>query len=95
MAAAQPGEANMTKASARPKTSKPTVQEVEASGVVMVGECAVRTAVCQAMKAAPITAVWTLPGRIQIDVCGACLHEKLGAGDWHMEGTRPAVRASR
>jgi hypothetical protein len=81
----------MMKRKTRSRTAKPPAQEVEASGVVMTGECTVRTAKCQAMKVAPITAVWTLPGRIQIDVCGACLHEKLRVGDWHMEGTRRAT----
>jgi hypothetical protein len=82
----------MNKASARSKASKLAPQQVEASGVVMVGECTVRTRFCQALERGPMTAVWTLPARIQIDVCGACLHEKLENGDWHMEGTRPSVR---
>jgi hypothetical protein len=81
----------MNKATARSRLSKVGPQQVEASGVVMVGECTVRTAVCQAVEPGPITAVWTLPARIQIDVCGACLHEKVQRGDWHMEGTRPTV----
>ena len=81
----------MIKRKPRSRTGKPPALEVEASGVVMTGECTVRMANCQAMEAAPITAVWTLPGRVQINICGACLHEKLRVGDWHMEGTRRAA----
>ncbi len=84
----------MSRAGTRQRSSKTIVpQDVEASGVVMVGACAVHTPVCQARKRGPLTAVWTRPARIQIDVCGACLHEKLASGDWHMDGKRSSAQA--
>ncbi len=90
----QPGETTVTTTPIQPP-SKPIPQTVEASGVVMFGECTVRTGACLAATSGPITAVWTLPGRIQIDVCGACLHEQLRTGDWHMEGTRQIAGTGR
>ena len=62
--------------------------KVEPSGVVMVGECDVQTAKCQALTPSPITAVWGTPGRLQINVCRACLDEKIRVGEWDVEGAR-------
>lgn len=62
--------------------------KVEPSGVVMMGECSVKLDVCTARTAKPITAVWAPPGRTQIDVCRACLDEKIRRGEWQVEGAR-------
>ena len=64
--------------------------KVEPSGVVMFGTCSVQTKRCVATEPAPITAVWTVPAAVQIDVCGACLDEQLRTGAWTIEGARPA-----
>ena len=37
---------------------------------------------------APITAVWGPPGQTQINVCRACLEEKMRLGEWEVEGAR-------
>ena len=65
---------------------------VEPSGVVMVGTCSVQTARCVARTPAPITAIWTTPGRRQIDVCSACLDEQLVVGMWTIDGARPSAK---
>jgi len=67
--------------------------KVEPSGVVMRGECTIRTEVCTARETAPITAVWGAPGRTQINVCGACLEEMIRRGTWEVEGARARRRA--
>ncbi|AUB79818.1 hypothetical protein THSYN_01815 [Candidatus Thiodictyon syntrophicum] len=67
--------------------------KIEPSGVVMFGICAVQTSVCVAKEGAPITAVWTVPNRTQINVCSACLNEQLRTGKWIIEGARPAAVA--
>ena len=54
----------------------------------MLGECTVRTSFCTALNPAPITAVWALPGRVQINVCRACLEEMLRQGQWSISGAR-------
>jgi len=66
--------------------------EVEPTGVVMTGECSIKTEVCIAKKHGPITAVWAPPGRIQVNVCGACLDEKIRRGEWEVEGARARPR---
>jgi hypothetical protein len=62
--------------------------KVEPSGVVMTGTCTVQTERCVARQPAPITAVWTVPGKAQIDVCAACLDEQVRVGSWIIEGAR-------
>ena len=64
---------------------------VEPSGVVMFGICSAQTAACVARQQAPITAVWTVPGRTQIDVCSACLDRNIEDGIWDVEGARHAA----
>ena len=60
--------------------------EIEPTGVVMIGICSVNTEKCVAKTTPePITAVYRLPDRVQIDVCGACLTEKISRGDWESE----------
>jgi len=66
--------------------------QVEPSGVVMTGECDIKTDVCTARTAKPITAVWTPPGRTQVNVCRACLDEKIRTGEWQVEGARVRPR---
>ncbi len=66
--------------------------KVEPSGVVLVDECSVQTDVCTARTPRPITAVWALPGRRQINVCRACLDEMIRKGDWKVEGARAQPR---
>ena len=62
--------------------------KVESSGVVMFGICTIQTKRCVAREGAPITAVWTLPGRTQVNVCAACLDEQIRTGAWEIEGAR-------
>ena len=66
--------------------------KVEPSGVVMTGECSIKTSACTSKSRGPITAVWGPPGRTQINVCGACLEEKMRAGEWEVEGARVRPR---
>ena len=65
--------------------------KVEPSGVMLVDTCEIQTKRCVATSPAPITAVWTLPGRTQVNVCGACLDEQLRSGAWAADGARPAM----
>jgi hypothetical protein len=62
--------------------------KVEPSGVIFSGVCQIRT--CAAKQPKPITAVWVPPGRTQVDICGACLDEKIRLGEWKIEGARVA-----
>ena len=68
--------------------------KVEPTGVVMTGTCSVQTNRCVARTPAPITAVWTMPGVRQIDVCSACLDEQVRTGAWIVEGARPSTARS-
>lgn len=67
--------------------------KVEPSGVVMMGQCTIQTEVCTAREVAAITAVWSTPGRTQINVCRACLDEMIRRGEWEVEGARARRRA--
>jgi len=58
----------------------------------MLGECTVQTQLCTALTPAPITAVWALPGRVQINVCRACLEERMREGQWVVPGARVSKR---
>ena len=62
--------------------------KVEPSGVVLTGVCSIQTDRCTAREAGPITSVWGPPGRTQINVCRACLEEKIRTGEWQVEGAR-------
>ena len=63
--------------------------KVEASSVVMAGQCEIRSAKCTAADhPGPITAVWELPGRRQINVCRACLEEMVRIGEWQISGSK-------
>jgi hypothetical protein len=52
------------------------------SGVTMFGECEIQSPNCTAIHPSPITAVFEIPGRIQVNVCRACLLHKIGIGEW-------------
>jgi hypothetical protein len=54
----------------------------------MTGVCEVQTPVCQAREPAPITAVWLVPARDQINVCRACLEQRVRDGVWEIPGAR-------
>lgn len=64
--------------------------QIDPSGVVLLGECSVQTPFCTARTPAPITAVWGVPGRAQINVCRACLEEMIRKGQWEVSGARVA-----
>src|SRR5258705_7574917 len=66
---------------------------IEPSGVVLIAVCAIRTENCVAKTAAPITAVWTLPGRVQVNVCRPCLEEQVRLGEWEIRGAKIESRA--
>ncbi|HKP77221.1 MAG TPA: hypothetical protein VJT67_16935 [Longimicrobiaceae bacterium] len=66
---------------------------IEPSGVVLTGVCEVQTAACEAISPAPITAVWAMPARTQINVCRPCLDEKVRDGAWEIPGARIPQRA--
>jgi hypothetical protein len=69
---------------------------VQASGVVMMGLCSVKGPNCTApMTAAPITVVWEVETRNQINVCRACFKGMVSDGDWHTNYSfdlKPAIR---
>ncbi len=56
--------------------------EVEPSYVVMWGICDVQTHVCSAKDGEAVTAVWTSPGRKQVNVCNECYEKKKESGEW-------------
>lgn len=66
---------------------------IEPSGVVIAGVCEIQTEKCSAKVPAPITAVWALPARRQINVCSPCLDEMIRSGEWQIEGARLRRRA--
>ncbi len=59
---------------------------IEPSGVIFTGTCSVQTDRCRARQSGAVTAVWASPGRLQIDVCGACLDEQVRIGEWQTNG---------
>lgn len=61
---------------------------IEPSGVVMMGICDIQTPKCSAIELAAITAVWTSPGRSQINVCRECLEEMIRSGQWEIPNAR-------
>jgi hypothetical protein len=63
--------------------------KIEPSGVIFTGLCDIQTARCVAREIPnPVTAVWSLPGRRQINVCRPCLDEMILKGEWIVEGAR-------
>jgi hypothetical protein len=67
--------------------------KVEPSGVVLTDICTIQTERCVAKQPAAITAVWTLPGRVQVNVCRPCLEEQVRSGEWEIEGAKVEKRA--
>ncbi len=71
--------------------------KVEPSGVVMWGTCSIQTEKCTANTetGAPITAVWEVPARRQVDVCRACLAEQQETKEWQVVGAgEPMARTA-
>jgi hypothetical protein len=66
---------------------------VEPTGIILVDTCNVQTEKCVAKRPAPITAVWTAPGRTQVNVCQPCLEEQIRSGQWEIQGARIRRRA--
>jgi hypothetical protein len=62
------------------------MHKIEPSGLVLHGVCDIQTEHCTAKAGEAITAVWGPPGRTQINVCRACLKEKMRRGEWAIEG---------
>lgn len=67
--------------------------KVEPTGVLFAGVCDIQTEKCTARTTAPVTAVWSLPAREQINVCRSCLDEMVRGGEWQVEGARLRRRA--
>jgi hypothetical protein len=67
--------------------------KVEPTGIVLVDVCNIQTDRCVAKQPAAITAVWTLPGRVQVNVCRPCLEEQVRLGEWEIEGAKVEKRA--
>lgn len=61
---------------------------VEPTGVIMMDVCGIQTDRCVAKKAAPVTAVWTLPARVQVNVCRPCLEEQIRSGEWQLQDVK-------
>lgn len=59
----------------------------------MFGTCEVQTEFCTARAPAPITAVWTSPGRRQVNVCHACFDCMVRNARWEVPGARLRPRA--
>jgi hypothetical protein len=66
--------------------------KIEPSGVVLIDVCGIQTSRCVAQKPSPVTAIWTSPGRTQINVCRPCLEEQIRAGEWEIQGARVEQR---
>jgi hypothetical protein len=66
---------------------------VETTGVVVRGICQIQGSECVARQPAPITVVWELPARRQVNVCKPCLEEQIRAGRWAVESAKIKTRA--
>jgi hypothetical protein len=58
----------------------------------MMGVCDVQTKECAARDPYPLTVVWEMPARRQINVCRPCLEEMVRTGDWIVPGSRIPAR---
>jgi hypothetical protein len=67
--------------------------KIEPSGVILRDICMIQTDKCVAKEPAPITAIWAIPGRLQINVCRPCLEEQVRSGEWEIQGARITKRA--
>ncbi len=66
---------------------------VEPTGILFTGICDIQTEKCTAQTTATLTAVWSSPGRRQINVCRSCLEEMIRSGEWRVDGARIGRRA--
>ncbi|MBF0103322.1 MAG: hypothetical protein HQK77_20670 [Desulfobacterales bacterium] len=48
----------------------------------MWGICEVQTDACSAKNGGLITAIWSSPGRKQVNVCTECYEHKKETGEW-------------
>src|SRR5262245_41882392 len=62
--------------------------KIEPSGVFLSDVCEIQTERCVARQRSTITAVWKMPGRVQVNTCRACLYEQVRSGEWEIEGAR-------
>ncbi|MBI1923753.1 hypothetical protein HYR99_05835 [Candidatus Poribacteria bacterium] len=70
------------------------ITKIEPTGVILNDICEIKTNKCIARnEPGPITAVWSLPGRTQINVCRPCMDEMVRRGEWEVEGARIKRRA--
>ena len=65
---------------------------IRTTGRVFIGACDVRTELCRARVAAPVTAVWTPLRNDEVSVCSACLEEMVRNGEWEIPGARVDAR---
>lgn len=75
------------------KVNGSKAMRVEPTGIVLEDICSIQTERCVAKAPAAITAVWTLPGRVQVNVCRPCLEEQVRSGEWEIEGAKIEKRA--
>ncbi|MDR2869450.1 MAG: hypothetical protein LBV04_03275, partial [Deferribacteraceae bacterium] len=62
---------------------------IKTSGAFVIAVCQVQTDKCKAIEeAAPLTVVWG--NGLQINVCSACLEEKMRIGEWEIPGASVA-----
>ncbi len=67
------------------------MKKIEPTGVFFAAACDIETEKCRARPFGPVTAVWSPPGRTQVNVCGACLEEMVRQGEWEIQrGSRRA-----
>lgn len=66
---------------------------IEPTGIVLREICSIQTDRCVAKEPAAITAVWTLPSRVQVNVCRPCLEEQVRSGEWEIQGAKVEKRA--
>lgn len=66
---------------------------IEPSGVIFKDICEIQTDKCNARQPAALSAVWTTPGRRQVNVCSPCLEEQVRLGVWEIQGRRIRSRA--
>lgn len=67
--------------------------KIEPSGIVLTDVCSIQTEMCEAKEPAAITAVWSSPARVQINVCRPCLDEQVRSGEWEIPGAKIEKRA--
>lgn len=66
---------------------------VETTGIILEGQCDIRTRKCSAKNIGVINIIWLNPGRQQTSVCSDCLEEKVRMGDWSLKHAKINSRA--